>query len=197
MQPAPIIPPSTPAWVPAFHLKASRQPMLWAAIAYSSGIVAGAYLWRPALWWMVAGAEFLLAAAYFAQRRSAMAWTLALSALSLAGALHMQSRTGEPRIDTSIQPYADREELQITAHVIRDGRLQQGSFNEIKQTVDVETEELQTESGQSQRVHSGIRLSLYIPRSNSTHAPEAVPQDAVPNDATPEEISKTRATIVA
>src|SRR5580692_3227579 len=185
MQPAPIIPPSTPAWVPAFHLKASRQPMLWAAIAYSSGIVAGAYLWRPALWWMVAGAEFLLAAAYFAQRRSAMAWTLALSALSLAGALHMQSRTGEPRIDTSIQPYADREELQITAHVTRDGRLQQGSFNEVRQTVDVETEELQTEPGHGEPVHSGIRLSIYSPR----------PHDVVANDAAPEGISDASAAI--
>src|SRR5580692_6978478 len=187
MQPAPIIPPSTPAWVPAFHLKASRQPMLWAAIAYSSGIVAGAYLWRPALWWMVAGAEFLLAAAYFAQRRSAMAWTLALSALSLAGALHMQSRTGEPRIDTSIHPYADREELQITAHVTRDGRLQQGSFNEVRQTVDVETEELQTEPGHGEPVHSGIRLSIYSPR----------PHDVVANDAAPEETSDASAATTA
>ena len=161
--------------------------MLWAAIAYSSGIVAGAYLWRPALWWMVAGAGFLLAAAYFAQRRSAMAWTLALSALSLAGALHMQSRTGEPRIDTSIQPYADREELQITAHVTRDGRLQQGSFNEVRQTVDVETEELQTEPGHGEPVHSGIRLSIYSPR----------PHDVVANDAAPEETSGASATTTA
>jgi len=161
--------------------------MLWAAIAYSSGIVAGAYLWRPALWWMVAGAGFLLAAAYFAQRRSAMAWTLALSALSLAGALHMQSRTGEPRIDTSIQPYADREELQITAHVTRDGRLQQGSFNEVRQTVDVETEELQTEPGHGEPEHSGIRLSIYSPR----------PHDVVANDAAPEETSGASATTTA
>ena len=122
--------------------------MLWAAVAYSLGIIAGAYLWRPALWWVMAGAAFVLAAAYFAQRRSALGWTLALSALFLAGALHMQARGG-PRLDTSIQPYADRQELQITAHVTRDGRLQQGSFNEIKQTVDVETEEVQNRTSRA------------------------------------------------
>jgi hypothetical protein len=37
----------TSASPPAFHFKASRQPMLWAAVAYSLGIVAGVYLWRP------------------------------------------------------------------------------------------------------------------------------------------------------
>ncbi|HXC31683.1 MAG TPA: ComEC/Rec2 family competence protein, partial [Verrucomicrobiae bacterium] len=197
MPPTPIIPPPTPAWVPTFRLKASRQPMLWSAVSYSLGIIAGAFLWRPALWWLVAGAAFLLAAAYFAPRRSAVGWTLALSALFLAGALHMQARAGGPRLDTSIQPYADREELQITAHVTRDGRLQQGNFNEIKQTVDVETEEVQTEPGQSESVHSGIRLSIYSPRPNHAGGNNALPKDAVPNDAAPEEIPDASATIAA
>jgi competence protein ComEC len=169
--------------------------MLWAALFYSLGIVAGAYLWRPALWWVVAGAAFLLAAAYFAPRRSALGWTLALSALFLAGALHMQARAGGPRLDTSIQPYADREELEITAHVTRDGRLQQGSFNEVKQTVDVETEQVQTEPGQSEPVHSGIRLSIYSPRPNHAGGNNARPKDAVPNHAVPEEIPDASATI--
>ena len=161
--------------------------MLWSAVSYSLGIIAGAFLWRPALWWLVAGAAFLLAAAYFAPRRSAVGWTLALSALFLAGALHMQARAGGPRLDTSIQPYADSEELQLTAHVTRDGHLQQGSFNEIKQTVDLETEEVQTEPGQSESVHSGIRLSIYSAR----------PNHAVPNDTGKEEIPDASATIAA
>ena len=40
------------------------------------------------------------------------------------------SRGASPHLDTSIEPYADRQELQITAHVTRDGRLQAGGFNE-------------------------------------------------------------------
>ena len=174
--------------------------MLWAAAAYSAGIVAGVYQWRPVLWWIVAAAAFIAAAAYFIQRRAALGWTIALAALFLAGALHVQLRSASPRLDTSIQSYADRQELQITAHVTRDGRLQQGGFNEIKQTLDLETENVETESidaesaaienletddaaaapiepatSHRESIHSGIRLSIYSPR---------------PNDAAPEEISE-------
>ena len=162
----------TPASPPAFHFKASRQPMLWTAVAYSLGIVAGVYLWRPALWWVVAGAAFVAAAAYFARRRSGLGWALALAAFFLAGALHIQLRGASTRLDTRIEPYADRQELQITAHVTRDGRLQQGGFNEIRQTVDVESEELQTATGKSEAIHSSIRLSIYSPRPSDAASDE-------------------------
>ncbi len=140
--------------------------MLWAAVFYSLGIIAGVYLWRPTLWWIVAVTAFMAAAAYFAQRRSGLGWLLALAAFFLAGALHIQLRGASTRLDTSIQPYADRQELQITAHVTRDGRLQPGGFNEIRQTVDVESEIVQTATGQSEAIHSGIRLNIYSPRPN-------------------------------
>jgi competence protein ComEC len=181
-----MIPPSTPASPPIFRFKASRQPMLWAAVAYSSGIVAGVYLWRPVLWWVVAVAAFLAAAAYFAQRRSGLGWVLALGAFSLAGALHIQARGATTRLDTSVQPYADRHELQITAHVTHDGRLQAGGFNEVKQNIDVETEELQTATGQREVVHSGIRLSIYSPRPNdASGSEEDNAADAVPSAPMP------------
>jgi len=170
--------------------------MLWAAAAYSAGIVAGVYQWRPALWWIVAGAAFIAAAAYFTLRRPTLGWAIALAALFLAGALHIQLRGASPRLDTGIQPYADGQKLQITAHVTRDGHLQLGGFNEIKQTIDVETESIETESAatdsieaedasnqrvepaanHSQAVQSGIRLSIYSPR---------------PNDSAPEELAET------
>src|SRR5579862_8515173 len=162
-----MIPPTAPASPPIFHFKASRQPMLWAVAAYSLGIIAGVYLWRPTLWWVVAVTAFGAAAAYFARRRSGLGLVLALAAFFLAGALHIQLRGGAVRLDTRIQPYADRQELQLTAHVVRDGRLQQGGFDEIKQTVDVETEKIQTSTGQGEAVHSGIRLSIYSRRPNA------------------------------
>jgi competence protein ComEC len=177
-----MIPPSTPASPPIFHLKAARQPMLWTALFYSLGIIAGVYLWRPTLWWIVAVIAFMGAAAFFAQRRSGVGWLLALAAFILAGALHIQLRGASTRLDTSIQPYADRQELQITAHVTRDGRLQQGGLNEIRQTVDVESEIVQTAAGKSETIHSGIRLNIYSPR---------------PNDGTPEEGSEARSPTAA
>jgi competence protein ComEC len=169
-------PTPTPANPPSFPFKASRQPMLWAVVAYSMGIVAGVYFWRPALWWVVAGFAFIAGAMYFARRRSPLGWALALGAFFLAGALHIQLRGASPRLDTAIQSYADRQEIQVTAHVTNDGRLQEGGFNEIKQTVDLETEEIQAGSGQSEAIHSGMRLSIYSPR---------------PNDAAPDENFET------
>jgi uncharacterized protein (DUF58 family) len=104
-------------------------------VAYSVGVVAAVYQWRLALWWVVAGAAFVAAAAYFATRRSGLGWLLALGALFVAGALQIRARGASTRLDTSIQPYVDRQELQITAHVTRDGRLQPGGLDEIRQTI--------------------------------------------------------------
>src|ERR1700756_2938543 len=165
-----MISPSTPASRPAFRFKASRRPMLWAAVAYSLGIVAGFYLWRPTLWWVIAAASFIAAAGYLALRRSGVAWLLALGAVFLAGAFHIQARAASTRLDTAIQPYADREELQIIAHVTRVGRVQSAGFDEVRQTIDVETEEVQTVSGQNVSIHPGIRLSIYSPRPNYQEA---------------------------
>jgi competence protein ComEC len=141
--------------------------MLWAAVAYSLGIIAGVHLSRPALWWVIAGAAFIAAAAYFVRRRSWLGWCLALGALFFAGALHIQTHRTSTHLDTSIQCYADQQELQITAHVTRDGRLQPGVYNEMRQTVDVETEEVQSAAGPSAAIHSGIRLSIYSARPNA------------------------------
>jgi len=137
--------------------------MLWAAVAYSSGIVVGVYAWRPAVWWMVAGALFSCAAGYFARRRSGWGWTLALGTFFLFGALHIQVRGAATHLDTSIQPYVNGQELQITAHVTRSGRMQPGGFGEVRQTLDVEAEQLTAATGQTVPVHSGLRLSIYSP----------------------------------
>jgi hypothetical protein len=103
--------------------------MLWAAGAYSLDIVAGVYAWRPAVWWVVAAAMFCAAAAYFVSRRSGVAWLLALGTFFLAGALHIQMRSASPRLDTGILPYADRREIQVIAHVTREGRSTEIEFD--------------------------------------------------------------------
>src|SRR6266576_5648 len=149
---------------PAFQFKPSRQPMLWVAGAYSLGIVAGVYAWRPAVWWVVAVAVFGAAAGYFVNRRSGVAWLLALVTFFLAGALHIQMRSASPRLDTGILPYADRREIQVTAHVTREGRIQPGGFGELRQTLDLESEQVQTPDGLIVPIHSGIRVSIYSPR---------------------------------
>src|SRR5271154_762527 len=142
------------------HLKPTRQPLLYAALAYSIGVVAGVYAWRPASWWIAGGAAFLAAGLYFAHRRRSLGVSLALGAFFLAGALHIQLR-GPVNLDTSLQPFADGQPVEITAHVTREGRLRAASPNELRQSLDVETEQLITENGTRIPVHSGVRLGIY------------------------------------
>ncbi len=138
--------------------------MLWAALAYALGIIASVYCWRPDSWWIVSAGSFAGAAFFLVRRRSTLGWALALATLFLTGALHIQLRGTLPRLDTSILSYANGQELEITAHVTRDGRVQPGGFGELRQTLDVETEEITTEAGETLPLHSGVRLGIYTPR---------------------------------
>jgi len=140
--------------------------MAWAAGAHALGIIAGVYCWRPALWWLIAGATFVFAAVYFSQRRARLGWWIALGALFIAGALHIQARGFVQRINTSIQPYADGQEVKVTARVTHDGRLRPGSLGEIRQILDLETEQITTSAGQVVPAQSGLRLSIYRPRAH-------------------------------
>src|SRR5215831_4367380 len=165
-----ISPPSStgPA---AFYFKASRQPMLWAACAYCLGVIFGRYEWRPSTWWFISIAVFMAASVYFTSRRSHFAWSLALGSFFLAGALHVQLRINGEHLDTTILPYADRQELEVIAHVTRDGRIHQNDFGETRQSVDVEAEQIQAVGGEIVATHSGIRLNVYSPRTDSNGSP--------------------------
>jgi competence protein ComEC len=144
-----------------FRLKPTRQPMLWAAVAYLLGIIAGVHAWRPASWWMAAAAAFLCAGLYFVRRRKWLGVGLALGAFFLAGALHIQLRGFAAPLDTSLQPFADNDPVEMTAHVTHEGRLREASPNEVRQSLDVETEQIVTENGARVPIHSGVRLGIY------------------------------------
>jgi len=63
------------------------------------------------------------------------------------------------------------------------GRLQPAAFKEMRQTVDLEAEQVQTATGQTEAIHSGIRLSIYSPRPNGAvreENPEATPIPSMP-----------------
>ena len=173
MPPLPLIdkPPALSA-KPEFQPRPPRQPMLWAALSYSLGIAAGVYAWRPASWWVAAGVAFLAAGLFFVRRRNLLSVSLGLGALFLGGALHIQLRGSTNALDTSLQPFADGQPIEMTAHVTREGKFREGGSNEIRQSLDVETEEIIAESGKPIPVHSGVRLGIYSTR------PEAVPQAA-------------------
>jgi competence protein ComEC len=143
------------------QLKPVRQPMFWAALSYSSGIVAGVYAWRPASWWVAAGAAFLAAGLYFVHRRKWLGMGLALGAFFLAGALHIQVRIPANVLDTSLQPFTDGQQVEMTGHVIREGRPREGDPNEIRQSLDVKTEGIVLDNGIRIPLHAGVRLGIY------------------------------------
>jgi competence protein ComEC len=142
--------------------------MLWAALFYSSGIIAGTYAWRPASWWIAAAAAFLAAGLYFVRRRKYLGVSLALGAFFLAGALHIQLK-GPTVLDSSLQPFAYDQQVEITAHVTREGRLRESSPNEVRQSLDVQTEQIVTENGTRIPVHSGVRLGIYSNDGSRMH----------------------------
>jgi competence protein ComEC len=119
---------------------------------------------------VVAAAVFLAAGLYFVRkrRRKWLGAGLALGAFFRAGALQNQLRGSSNSLDTSLQPFADGEEIELTAYVTREGRLREGAPNEVRQSLDVETEEIVAENGTRIPAHSGVRLGIYSTRSTSS-----------------------------
>ena len=168
MPPLPLIEkPPAPSTKPEFQRKPPRQPMLWAALSYALGIVAGTHAWRPASWWVAAAVAFLAASLYFMRRRKLLAVSLALGAFFLAGALHIQLRGSTNALDPTLEPFADGQPVELTAHVTREGKFRESS-NEIRQTLDVESEEIIAANGKPISVHSGVRLGIYSAHADAT-----------------------------
>jgi len=149
--------------------------MLWAALSYSVGIVAGVHAWRPPSWWVAAALAFLAAGLYFTRRRKSLGVSLALGAFFIAGALHIQLRGPANALDTSLYPFADGQLVEMTAHVTREGRFREGAPNEIRQSLDVETETIVAANGTPVLVHSGVRLGIYGTRPDIPQAAAALP----------------------
>lgn len=169
---------TTPASASAYSLKAPRQPMFRACLAYAGGIVTGIHHWRPAVWWVLAASAFMLSAVYFVRRRPSLGWVLAFAALFLAGALHVQVRSSGPRVDTSILAFADRQPRQILGYVIKDGRLREDTSGGLRQTVDLQAEQIQLEGGLVVPVSSRIRLGIYSPHSGKMPNEESAQESA-------------------
>ena len=136
----------------------TRQPLLYAALAFAAGIVFGHYAWRPPLWWLVATLVFLSSTAYFLRRRLYLSVALVLGALFWLGAFSIQLRAPAPDVDTS--KWTDGNEVVITAHVLREGNFREAGFGGVRQTLDVETEQVTTESN-TVAVVFGLRVTLY------------------------------------
>src|SRR5258708_3164295 len=154
-----------------------RQPMLWAAFAFATGVVLGKFAWRPPLWWLLAFLACLGFAGYLLRRRPQGALLLGMAALLVAGAFDIQVR--EPLNPSALEILSftqPKEEVVVTAHVIREGTLRAAGFGGVRQVVDVETEEI-SRGGISSTIRAGLRIGFYGKGATDEHEEE----DGSPN----------------
>ena len=160
-QPRPLHSAAGPALIPASPplavraQLAPRQPLLYAALSFSAGILLGAYAWRPPLWWVAAIVAFLVAAGYLVRGRTRWSFALACGALALTGALVIQAH-GPVAVNREILSFADGNDVSLTAHVTRDGMLRESG----RQMLEVETEQVGA-GAMEQNIAAGLRLTLY------------------------------------
>ena len=147
------VPESPP--IPVQAQLAPRQPLLYAALSFSAGILVGARVWRPPSWWVAAILVFVAAAGYLVRRRTRWSFGLACGALALAGAFIIQTR-GPVAVPSEILSFADGNDVSLTAHVTRDGMRRENG----RQTLEIETEEVSA-GAMEQTIPAGLRLTLY------------------------------------
>ncbi len=144
--------------------KPPRQPLFWAALAFSLGLWTGVRAWRPPSWWVIAVVAFVLAASWFLRKRAWLAKALSLGAWFFLGAFLIEvrvQRSDELRQeDERILALADGRAVTLTGHVIREGFARAAGPRSIRESIDVETEEIASQ-GESWPVRAGVRLSIY------------------------------------
>jgi competence protein ComEC len=144
--------------------KAPRQPLFWAAIAFSLGLWTGVRAWRPPSWWVLAVVAFVFAASWFLRRRVWLARALSLGTWFLLGAFLIQVRGQRPaelqQDGARLAALSDGRLVTLTGRVMRAGYVQAAGARSIRETVDVETEAIAS-AGDSWRVQTGVRLTIY------------------------------------
>jgi competence protein ComEC len=150
--------------------KPPRQPLFWAALAFSLGLWIGVRAWRPPTWWVIAELAFVFAASWFLSKRAWLAKALSLGAWILLGAFLIQVRGQRTdklqQNDARILALADGREVTLTARVISEGYAQAAGPRSIRESIDVETEEIASQ-GERWPVQAGARLAIYERVENS------------------------------
>jgi competence protein ComEC len=147
-----------------------RQPLLWAALAFAGGIFTGVHMWRPPMWWIVSAASFISFAILLLRRRGCAAKVVGLCAVFAGGALAVQLRSPGDVGGLDGLQFADGREVTVTAHIVREGALIEEGGGEVRQQVDLETEQI-TLPNETVEVVSGLRVSLYGKRSEARDQP--------------------------
>jgi len=150
------------------------EPVFLAALAFASGILAANYLWRSPYIWL-AGFFLAVTGASLSLRRSPqLAFILGLLAVMPLGAFYLQARdAAQPAIVENLQAFGSGEdEVDVTAHVIREGLIRDSPYGGKQESVDVDTEEMRL-GDYVLAEPVGLRLSIYSKRSEEEEAGES------------------------
>jgi competence protein ComEC len=141
---------------------------LWAAVTFAAGITTGIYAWRPPLWWLAAWVVVVASSAYLLRRRGRSAYILGLGALFILGAFAIQVCDADHSGDSALLQFDDGSEVLITAHVTKEGVLKEENSGDVRQRLDLETEQV-VRGNESHVVRVGLRTSVYTqqPRRES------------------------------
>jgi hypothetical protein len=158
---------------PAAANLSPRQPLLYAALSFSAGIVLGARVWRPPTWWLVAIMVFVAAAAYFCRRRAPWAFALACGALALLGMFAIQVQK-PALVNTEILRFAGGDQVTLIAHITRDGFRREGGFGSDRQVLEVESEQVAAGAA-AESLIAKLRLTIYSRPPSSGAKPAPMP----------------------
>ena len=150
-----------------------QEPLFLVALAFAAGILAANFLWRAPFIWLAGIAVALAAAALSLRRAPELAFFCGLLAVVPVGALYLQARdAAQPAIVADLQPFGAGEgEVDVTAHVVREGIIRDGSYGGKQESVDIESEELRL-GDLVVREPVGIRLTIYSRQSEEQDARE-------------------------
>jgi competence protein ComEC len=114
---------------------------------------------------------FALSAAYLLRRRGRLAFIVGLGGLFFLGALMVQVRGQEGAGNPGWTRFADGAEVVVTAHVSKEGTLQEDSPGSVRQRIEVETEQIakgeEIFDVKPEDVKFGLRLNIYQQQSKS------------------------------
>ncbi len=97
---------------------------------------------------------------YLLRRRGRSAYILGLGALFILGAFTIQVSDADHSGDSALLQFDDGSEVLITAHVTKEGVLQEENSGYVRQRLDLETEQIVREN-ERHVVRAGVRASVY------------------------------------
>ncbi len=134
------------------------------ALAFSAGILLADFIWHPFWMWIAAFMMVGMGAGVLAVRSPKLGYCAALVCMALAGAFSAAARNEAGRPDLSLRQFADGTEVQVVAHVVKDGFWRESAYGGREQSVDLQVDEIATSSG-TKAVAGGARVNLYARRS--------------------------------